>query len=48
MWIGAGTARELCMFLVGSVVLNVTFNNIAAISRRSVLVVDEIGVPGRP
>ena len=37
-----------CMFLVGSVVLSATFNNIAVISRMSVLLVEEIGVPGRP
>jgi hypothetical protein len=31
---------------VGVVVFNATFNNISVISRQSVLLVDEIGVPG--
>jgi hypothetical protein len=33
-------------WLVGFMVLNATFNNIAAISWWSVLLVDETGVPG--
>jgi hypothetical protein len=36
----------LAKFLTGVMVFNATFNNISAISWRSVLLVEETGVPG--
>ena len=36
----------LCRYMVRGMVLNATFNNISVISWRSVLLVEETGVPG--
>jgi len=38
--------RYSCASMVWSIVLNATFNNISVISWRSVLLVEETGVPG--
>jgi hypothetical protein len=38
--------KVLFLRLVGFIVFNVTFNNISVISWRSVLLVEETGVPG--
>jgi len=42
-----GIHRKLLFwFVLGFIVFNATFNNISAISWRSVLLVEETGVPG--
>jgi hypothetical protein len=38
--------RKSCQVIITVIVLNATFNNIPVISWRSVLLVEETGVPG--